>query len=188
MKPVTDALLNWMKVLYTHDEFAYCDFWHHHVKPNTKVPAACMPHEFRITKINVPNWNYENQHLPVFALNFTTDRNKICVRVCIKRPEVLRALGDDYHKEYTNLKLKDVIDFMEIFNNCIEQQRKQNLEIYYINPYQENTRISTKYFVQSEPIMVEIHKNFINNLMSFLDKREKQNLAVKEIKKDFKKE
>lgn len=183
MKPVTDALLNWMKVLYTHDEFAYCEFWHHHVKPNTKVPAASMPHSFRIAKINIPNWNYENQHLPLFLLNFTTNRNEIGVEFRIKRPEVLRALGDDYHKEYTSLKLKDVIDFMEVFNNSIEQH--QNLEIYYINPYEKDKRISTKYFIKSEPKMVKNHKNFIDALFAFLDKREKQNMAVKEIKKDF---
>lgn len=186
MKPVTDALLNWMKVLYTHDVFAYCEFWHHHVKPRTKVPAASMPHSFRITKINVPNWNYENQHLPLFALNFTTNGTKISVDFCIKRPDVLRALGDDYRKEYTALKLKDVIDFMEVFNNSSEQNK--NLEIYYINPYQKNHRINTEDFIKYQPSMVESHKKLVNALFAFLDKREKQNLAVNEIKKDFKKE
>ena len=115
MKPVTDALLNWMKVLYTHDEFAYCEFWHHHVKPGTKVPAAKQPHSFRIAKFSVPDWVHANQRLPLFTLNFTTDRNEICVNFRIKRPDVLRALGDDYFKEYTTLKLQDVIDFMEVF-------------------------------------------------------------------------
>ena len=186
MKPAADALLNWMKVLYTHDVFVYCEFWHHHVKPNTKVPAACMPHYFRITKINIPNWNYVNQHFPLLALNFTTDRNEICIHLCIKRPEVLREQGDDYHKEYTGLKLKDVIDFMEVFNNCVEQQRKQNLEIYYINPYQEDNRITTKDFVNLYPNMVENHKKFVESLFAFLDKREKQNITLKDIKKDFK--
>lgn len=186
MKPVTDALLNWMKVLYTHDVFAYCDFWHHHVKPRTKVHAASMPHEFRITKTNVPNWNYQNQHLPVFTLNFTTECNKICVHLCIKRPDVLRALGDDYSKKYTTLKLKDVIDFMEVFNNCIDQQK--NLDIYYINPYKKDFIITTMDFVKYQQSMVENHKKFVDSLFAFLDKREKQNLAVNEIKKDFKKE
>ena len=186
MKPVTDALLNWMKILYTHDVFAYCEFWHHHVKPNTKVPAASLPHEFRITKTNVPNWNYENQHLPVFSLYFVPDGAKISVRVFIKRPDVLRALGDDYKKEYTSLKLKDVIDFMEVYNTNIEQH--QNLEIYYINPYKKDNRINTKDFIKYQPDMVEKHKKFVDALFAFLDKREKQNMAVKEIKKDFKKE
>lgn len=186
MKPVTDALLNWMKVLYTHDVFAYCEFWHHHVKPRTKVPAASLPHEFRIAKTNVPNWNYENQHLPVFTLNFTTECNKICVHLCIKRPDVLRTLGDDYCKKYTSLKLKDVIDFMEVFNNSIDQQK--NLEIYYINPYQKNHRIKTEDFINYYPSMAENHKKFVEALFAFLDKREKQNMAVNEIKKDFKKE
>jgi len=186
MKPATDALFNWMKVLYTHDVFAFCEFWHHHFKPNTKVPAASLPHEFRITKTNVPNWNYENQQLPVFSLNFTTDGAKISVYLYIKRPDVLRELGDDYHKNYTSLKLKDVIDFMEVYNNVIEQQK--NLDIYYINPYQKNNRIYTKDFIKYQPDMVEKHKKFVDTLFSFLDKREKQNMAVKEIKKDFKKE
>lgn len=186
MKPATDALFNWMKVLYTHDVFAYCDFWHHHVKPNTKFPAASLPHEFRITKINVPNWNYENQYLPVFSLNLTTDRNEISVHLCIKRPDVLRELGGDYNKNYTSLKLKDLIDFMEVFNNVIEQRK--NLEIYYINPYKKDNRIYTKDFIKYQPDMVEKHKKFVNALFAFLDKREKQNMAVKEIKKDFKKE
>lgn len=188
MKPVTDALLNWMKVLFIHDELAYCDFWHHHVKPNTKVPAACVGHEFRITTMDIPNWNYENQQHPVLVLNFTPYRNKICIYVWIKRPEILRELGDDYRKNYTDLKLKDVIDFMEVFNNCIEQQKEQNLEIYYINPYQEDNKISTKDFIKQQPKMIENHKIFIDTLFGFLNKREKQNLAVKEIKKDFKKE
>lgn len=186
MKPATDALLNWMKVLYTHDEFAYCDFWHHHVKPGTKWPAASMPHQFRIAQINVPDWNYENRQEPVMWLNFTTEGNKISVYLWIKRPEVIRALGDDYHKEYTNLKLKDVIDFMVVFKNCMEQQRKQNFEIYYINPYEKDNRISTKDFIKHNPKMIENHKIFVDTLLDFLDKREKQNQELKKIKGDFK--
>jgi hypothetical protein len=186
MKPATDALLNWMKVLYTHDEFTYCDFWHHHVKPRTKVPAASMPQQFRIAQFNVPNWNYENMQDPVMWLNFTTEGNKISVYVWIKRPEVLRALGDDYRKEYTNLKLKDVIDFMAVFKNCMEQQRNQNFGIYYINPYQKDNRISTKDFVKHNPQMVDNHKIFVDTLLDFLTKREKQNQELKKIKGDFK--
>ena len=186
MKPATDALLNWIKVLMTNDEFTYCDLWHHHVKPGTKVPAASMPHEFRITKMNVPNWNYQNRQDPMLWLHFTTDGNKISLDVWIKRPEVLRAQGDDYRKKYKDLKLKDVIDFMAVYNNCIDQQRSQNLEIYYINPYQENNRITTKDFVNHNPKMVENHKIFVDTLMNFLDKREKQNQELKKIKSDFK--
>lgn len=186
MKPATDALLNWMKVLYTHDEFAYCEFWHHHFKPGTKVPAASMPHQFRISKWNVPNWNYENQQDPVMWLSFSTDRNEISVYLYIKRPYVLGALGDDYRKEYTGLKLKDVIDFMAVFNNCIEQHRKENLEIYYINPYEKDNRITTKAFINQYPKMFENHKNFVDGLFDFLDKREKQNQELKKIKGDFK--
>ena len=186
MKPATDALLNWMKVLYTHDVFAYCEFWHHHFKPGTKVPAASMPHQFRISKMNVPDWNYQNRQDPVLWFNFTPNGNEISVYVWIKRPEVLGALGDDYRKEYTGLKLKDVIDFMAMFNNCIEQQRKQNLEIYYINPYEENNRITTKDFIKHNPKMVENHKIFVDSLLDFLNKREKQNQELKKIKGDFK--
>lgn len=86
MKPVSDALLNWMKVLYTHDEFAYCNFWHHHVKPRTKVPAASMPHTFRIAKYDVPTWIHENQREPVLAINLIPDRDYISVYVRVKRP------------------------------------------------------------------------------------------------------
>lgn len=188
MKPATDALLNWMKVLYTHDVFAYCDFWHHHVKPRTKVPAASMPHQFRISKMDVPDWYYENRLEPVLWLNFTPSGNKISVYVWIKRPEVLRELGDDYRKEYTELKLKDVIDFMAVFNNCIEKQPQyiQNLEIYYINPYKKDNRITTKKFIKQYPQMVENHKIFVDSLLDFLDIREKQNQELKKIKGDFK--
>lgn len=186
MKPATDALLNWMKVLYTHDEFAFCEFWHHHIKPGTKVPAAKMPHLFRISKMNVPNWNYENRQEPVMWLSFSTDRNEISVYLWIKRPYVLGELGDDYRKEYTELKLKDIIDFMAVFNNCVETQMKQNLEIYYINPYQEDNRITTKAFINQYPQMYENHKNFVNSLIGFLDKRTKQNQELKKIKGDFK--
>ena len=186
MKPATDALLNWMKVLYTHDVFAYCDFWHHHIKPGTKVPAASTPHQFRIAKMEVPNWNYENRYDPMLWLSFTTNGHYIRVYVFIKRPEVLRGLGDDYRKEYRDLKLKDVIDFMDVFNNCIEQQRKQNLEIYYINPYEEDNRITTKDFINHNPKMIENHKIFVDSLLDFLNKREKQNQELKKIKNDFK--
>lgn len=185
MKPATDALLNWMKVLYTHDEFVYCEFWHHHVKPGTKVPAASMPHQFRISKMNVPDWNYENRQDPVLWFNFTPNGNEVSVYVWIKRPEILGALGDDYRKEYKDLKLKDLIDFMAVFNNCIEQQRKQNLEIYYINPYQKDNRITTKDFIKHNPKMVENHKIFVDTLFDFLNKREKQNQELKKIKGDF---
>ena len=187
MKPATDALLNWMKVLYTHEAFTFCEFRHHYIKPGTKVHAASMPHEFRISKMDVPNWNYENRQHPVILLNFTTSGNYISVYVWIKRPEVLRAQGDDYRKEFTNLKLKDVIDFMGVFNNSIElQQRQQNLEIYFINPYDEDNRITTKDFINHNPKMVENHKIFVDSLLNFLDKREKQNQELKKIKGDFK--
>lgn len=185
MKPVTDALLNWMKVIFLHDVFAYCEFWHHHVKPGTKVPAAKQPHDFRITKFSVPDWVHENQRLPLFTLYFTTVRDEIRVHVIIKRPDVLGAFGDDYRREYTTLKLKDVIDFMEVFNKCMEQQ---NIEIYYINPYQKNNRIYTNDFIKFQPKMYEDHKKFVDSLFAFLDKREKQNIAVIKLKDDFKKE
>lgn len=186
MKPATDALLNWMKVLMTNDEFTYCEFRHFHFKPGTKVPAANMPHQFRIAKMDVPDWNYQNRQDPLLLLNLTTDGNKVSFNVWIKRPEVLRALGADYRKDYKDLKLKDVIDFMDVFNNCIEQQRKQNLEIYYINPYEEDNRITTKNFINQYPQMVENHKIFVDSLLDFLDKREKQNQELKKIKGDFK--
>ena len=75
---------------------------------------------------------------------------------------------------------------MEVYNTNIEQH--QNLEIYYVNPYKKDNRIETKDFIKYQPDMVEKHKKFVNALFAFLDKREKQNMAVKEIKKDFKKE
>lgn len=186
MKPATDALFNWMKVLMTNEEFTYCNFWHHHFKPGTKVPAASMPHDFRITKWDVPDWNHEGRQDPLLALNLITDRTNINVYLWVKRPDVLRALGDDYHKNYTGLKLKDLIDFMEMFNNSVEGQDRNNLQIYYINPYEKDNRIYTKDFVKHNQQMVDNHKIFVDALFDFFDKRVKQNEALKNVKKDFK--
>ena len=147
-----------------------------------------MTHKKKKKKMNVPDWNYENRQEPMLGINFTPSGNKISVYVWIKRPEVLRALGDDYRKEYTELKLKDVIDFMTVFNSCIEKQPqyKQNLEIYYINPYEKDNRITTKNFIKQYPQMVEKHKICVDSLLDFLDKREKQNQELKKFKGDFK--
>ena len=186
MKPATDALFNWIKVLMTNDEFTYCNFWHFHIKPGTKVHGASMPHEYRISRMDVPNWNYENRQEPMMCINLSTVGNYISCFVWIKRPEVLRAQGDNYRRDYSSLKLKDLIDFMAVFNNCIEQQRKQNFEIYYINPYDEDNRMTTKDFINHNPKMVENHKIFVDTLLNFLDKRNKQNKELKKIKSDFK--
>ena len=67
-------------------------------------------------------------------------------------------------------------------------EQQQNFDIYHINPYQKDFIITTMDFVKYQQSMVEKHKKFVDSLFAFLDKREKQNLAVKELKKDFKKE
>ena len=181
MKPAADAANNWAKELLTNKEFNYSNFF--------PVKSKYIPTYYKIEKDNVPNFN--NERLQKFALTIqiTSSGKFVSTSISFEYPDVYfhikyKEKRFDNRKEYTHLKCKDLIEFMKLYNNYTERNENTLLRIHYINPKFHDHFNYDEYMKENKQYLDRFIDG-VETMFAFLDKREKQNLALKEIKKDF---
>lgn len=182
MKPAANAVKNWAKELFTNKEFSYSIF--------SPVNSKYCPTYYQIEKDNIPNFNNERLQKYALHINITTSGTLVSTKISFEYPDIYchikykEKLFDKW-KEYTHLKCKDLIEFMKLYNKYATRNENTFLRIHYINPKFHDNFNYDEYMKENKQYL-DRFIDTVETLFSFLDKREKQNLTLKEIKKDFK--
>jgi len=186
MKPVTSALHNWMSALMVNKYFKTADFRH--------LPdgvGSTHYNQYLIWRTQVPEhrshcMNYKDV-LKISLSN--SDSNHIYVNVIIEQPDVIFTTGSDNEKCYTNLKLKDVIDFMKMYTENFETQYGRGKDscygLYYAEPFNDGLMKTIKEFIARNSKAYNEYKNMVKTCFEFLDKREAMNIRLKAKDSDF---
>lgn len=182
MKPVTDALNNWIKTFVVHKTFKLFKL---HLIPSDGRAQGVF---YSMVYGTVPE-QHHNSRSDLLAFHFSTNtkENKIEVNVVIAKPSVMSTCMS-YNEKFCckNLTCKDIITITEYVK---KNYTKKIMEIYYNNSasfnHPENPIDDFKKFYPSDYNLVN---GFIEGCKSLINKIENTNKKKKEIKHDFKKE
>ena len=184
MKPATSALHEWAKVLFTNREFRTSQSIH----LNNDNCGSTHYNMYVFKNTTVPDYNYHrDDHVVTIILN-NTGTNKINVGLRIASPTVLQKIETEPEKHYGNLKLKDVIAFMKMYNSNYAPNRKRTysmMGIYYVNPNDLGGCDAAKEWMERNPKLYNEYKAMVEGCFGFLDKREAQNKRMKAKDSDF---
>ena len=185
MKPVTSALHNWMSALMVNKYFKWAKFCH--LGPGV---GSYHYNQYHIWRTQVPEhrshcMNYKDV-LKISLSN--SDSNHIYVTVIIEQPDAIFTTGNDNEKCYTNLKLKDVIDFMKMYTENFESQYGRGKDscygLYYAEP-NDGLLKTIKEFIARNSKAYNEYRNMVKTCFEFLDKREAMNIRMKAKESDF---
>lgn len=178
MKPVTSALHNWMSALFVHPLFRGASFFH--------TPDGVGSTHYNVYSIgmtSVPDHRNKQLKNLLRIIFYNTNSNHIEVRLEIAQPDAVFQTGEDNVDYYTNLKLKDIIEFVKMYKTNFESKwsSDRNPFAIYFAQFQENE----KEFIKRNPAAYDDYRNIVRTCFDFLDKREKLNKRLKEKDKDF---
>lgn len=113
--------------------------------------------------------------------------NHIYVTVIIEQPDAIFTTDGENEKCYTNLKLKDVIEFMKMYTEVFESQWGRGGATCYGLYYAEANHLpkTIKDFIQRNQKAYTEYKNMVKTCYDFLDKREAMNKRMKAKDSDF---
>ena len=178
MKPVTSALHNWMSALFVHPLFRGASFFH--------TPDGVGSTHYNVYSIgmtSVPDHRNKQLKNLLRIIFYNTNSNHIEVRLEIEQPDAVFQTGEDNVDYYTNLKLKDIIEFVKMYKMNFESKwvSERNPFAIYFAQFQENE----KEFIKRNQAAYDDYRNIVRTCFDFLDKREKLNKRLKEKDKDF---
>lgn len=185
MKPVTSALHNWMSALMVNKYFKQADFRH--------LPdGAGSDHynRYLIWRTQVPEHrsHYMNYKDVLKICLSNSYSNHIYVNVIIEQPDAIFTTGEDNEKCYTNLKLKDVIDFMKMYTENFESQLGRGSAtcygLYFAEANDGLLKTIKDFIMRNQKAYTE-YKNMVKTCFEFLDKREAMNKRMKSKESDF---
>lgn len=181
MKPAADAVKNWAKELLTNKEFSYTIF---RQQKYNSIPTC-----YQIEIDNIPNYNNEQLQKNALTIQLSTSGKFVSTSISFEYPDVYfhikyKEKRFDNRKEYTHLKCKDLIEFKKLYNHYAERNGNTFLRIHFTNPKFHDHFNYNEYMKENKQYLDRFIDG-VETMFAFLDKREKQNLALKEIKKDF---
>lgn len=194
MKPATSALNDWVQRIVVNPKFKCC--------------PVCKPDEhFATIKLGcVDYYDFDNDHYSKgyaieILLKVIQDENKkffhetwvqINTPTCFLKNQLSTS---NYSKNYTNLTLKNIFGFNEMFWKMFAKAECDSLNgIYYLPNYKKigfsgNTiKKNFESYFKDYQHEYEIFQTFRDSLFSYLDKCSQINTKKKDISKDFVKE
>ena len=181
MKPVTSALHNWMSALFVHPLFRGAEFFH--------VPdgvGSCHYNRYSIGMTTVPD-HINNRLKNLLMIEcYNTDSNNIEVRVEIEQPDAIFQTGSDHRNYYTNLKLKDIIEFVKMYKMNFETKwasDRNPFAIYFAQP--QGSSSLEKEYIKRNQAAYDDYQNIVRTCFDFLNKREQLNIRMKAKESDF---
>lgn len=189
MKPVSDALNNWIKTLITNHNHSRMKFIP--MNDNKYDRGTSYVIEFG----SVPHFQSKKEDtliricMSTYYMNHPNN-NHIHTNILITKPSVLRTNNKPQDSSWfcincDRLKCKDIKDFIEYFRKGFSKindvyYRPNSLIAYNPDDYAEKFKEFNAY--DYKQIM-----DFFEGCKSFLEKRNETNKRVKDAKKDFKK-
>ena len=178
MKPVTSALHNWMSALFVHPLFRGATFVH-----TPDGVGSTHYNVYSIAMTTVPDHRHKGQKSALRIVFYNTNSNHIEVRLEIEQPDAVFQTGEDNVDYYTNLKLKDIIEFMKMYKMNFESKwiTDRNPFAIYFADFQPNV----KEYIKRNQAKYDNYRNMVRGCFDFLNKREKLNKRLKEKDSDF---
>lgn len=188
MKPVSDALNNWIKTLITnhnHSRMKFIPMNDNKYDRGTSyvIEFGCVPH-FQTKK----EYTLIRICMSTYFMN-KLNNNHIHTNIMITKPSVLRTDKPQDSSWFCincdRLKCKDIVDFIEYFRKGFYKIT----EVYYRpNPLiAYNPKDYVEKFKEFNAYDYKQIMDFFDGCKSFLEKRNETNKRVKDAKKDFKK-
>ena len=195
MKPAVSALNDWLKTIIVHKSFNYLRIY------------KCSPHYATIELAyaqqysNVAN-HYEFMNVASIILAVEEINGKLTniVKFSLSMPTgfVDFSTSDENKcKQYTNISLKNLIDFVNLFRGMYSNNGRDSLSYFYNIPNHRNMGFTHDYkpFKDGFKKYFKDHQNEYNKfleyretLFNFFEKNSKINAKKKDVKKDFVKE
>jgi len=195
MKPAVSALNDWLKTIIVHKSFNYVPIY----KCNSHYACInlCTAQQYSY----VSN-HYENTSIATIVLAIEEINGKLTniVRFSLSMPTgfVEYNAGDKCrYEDFTNITLKNLIDFVEFFMKLYRQSERGSLSSLYNIPNHNNMGFAQDY----KPFTGGFEKYFKDHqkeydkfleyreiLFNFLERNSKINAKKKDVKKDFVKE
>lgn len=194
MKPAVSALNDWLKTIIVHKSFNYLHIY------------KCTPHFATIElgfaqQYNYVSNNYEDRNIAKIDLCVDEINGKLTnvVKLHLETPTGLVPSSNSYYSKiqtYQNITLKNLIDFVDLFNS-LYRNRKDSLFHLYNIPNYNNMGFTHDYkpFNGSFEEYFKKHQKendkfleYRETLFNFFDKNSKINAKKKDVKKDFVKE
>ena len=192
MKPAVSALNDWLKTIIVHKSF------------NNLRISKCSPHYATIELVNEQQYNYASKNYDftrIAGIIITVDEINGKLTNIVKFYMTMPTGFVDYsasdeceYKQYTNITLKNLIDFVDFFRNMY---RNEHLTCSYNIPNHNNMGFTHDYkpFKGTFKEYFKKHQNEYNKfleyretLFNFFEKNSKINAKKKDVKKDFVKE
>ena len=195
MKPQVSALNDWLKTIIVHKSFNYLSIY------------KCTPHYANINLCTAQQYDYSSNHY-----EFTTIANIVlsveeingkltnAVRFSLNMPTgfVEYNAGDKCRsEEFTNITLKNLIDFVDFFKKMYHYTDRYSLYSLYNIPNHNNMGFAQDYkpfkggfakYFKDHQIEYDKFLEYRELLFNFLDRNSKINAKKKDVKKDFVKE
>lgn len=195
MKPAVSALNDWLKTIIVHKSFNYLRIY------------KCSPHYATIEVAgaqqysNVAN-HYEFMNIASIILSVEEINGKLTniVKFSLSMPTGFvdfSTSDENKHEQYTNITLKNLIDFVDLFRGMYSNNGRNSLSYFYNIPNHRNMGFTHDYkpYKGGFEEHFKKHQNEYNKfleyreiLFNFFDKNSKINAKKKDVKKDFVKE
>lgn len=191
MKPAVSALNDWLKTIIVHKSF------------NNLHIYKCNPH-FAYIRLGVAQQynsvsnNYEFTDIASIILSVEKIDGKLTnvVKFSLSMPTgfVDYSISDDFRAQYSNITLKNLIDFVDFFRDMYCKADTECLSFLYNIPNHKNMGFTRDYkpfnggFEQYFKNHQKEYNKFLEYrdiLFSYLEKKSKINSKKKDIKKDF---
>lgn len=188
MKPAVSALNDWLKTIIVHKSFNDLRIY----KSDSHFATIELTWE---QQYNYATNNYEFTKTAIIILAVEKINGKLTnvVKFYMTIPTgfVDYSISDDFRAQYSNITLKNLIDFVDFFRNMY---RKEHLSQLYNIPNYHNMGFTQDYkpFKDGFEQYFKNHQKEYNKfleyreiLFSYLEKKSKINSKKKDIKKDF---
>ena len=192
MKPQVSALNDWLKTIIVHKSFNYLAVY------------KCNPHYANINLCTAQQYNYSSNHYEntmianiVLAVEEINGKLTNVVRFSLSMPTgfVEYNAGDKCRcEDFTNITLKNLIDFVDLFMKMYRSIDRDSLSALYNIPNHNNMGFTQDYkpfkggFEQYFKDHQKEYNKFLEYreiLFSFFEKNSKINAKKKDINNDF---
>jgi len=188
MKPAVSALNDWLKTIIVHKSFNDLRIY----KSDSHFATIELTWE-RQYNYATNNYEFTKTAIIILAVEKINDKLTNVVKFYMTIPTgfVDFSISDDFRAQYSNITLKNLIDFVDFFRNMY---RKEHLSQLYNIPNYHNMGFTQDYkpFKDGFEQYFKNHQKEYNKfleyrdiLFSYLEKKSKINSKKKDIKKDF---
>lgn len=189
MKPAVSALNDWLKTIVVHKSFNYMHIY------KCDPHYACIELAYEQQYNSISN-NYENRNIASIYISVVEINGKLTnvVTFCMTMPTGLvdySTANDCRSERFTNITLKNLIDFVNFFRKMYRQDSLSHLynianyhNMGFAHDYKPFKGNFEQYFFEHKK---EYDKflEYREILFNYLDKNSKINSKKKDIKKDF---